>query len=37
VRIEDDVLVTDSGFEVLTKAVPKQIDGVEALRREAVG
>lgn len=37
VRIEDDVLVTESGFEVLTKAVPKQIDEVEALRREALG
>ncbi len=36
IRIEDDVLVTESGFEVLTKAVPKQIDEVEALRREAL-
>ena len=36
VRIEDDVLVTEGGHEVLTKAVPKQIDEVEALRREAL-
>jgi Xaa-Pro aminopeptidase len=37
VRIEDDVLVTEDGCEVLTAAVPKQIDEVEALRREALG
>jgi Xaa-Pro aminopeptidase len=37
VRIEDDVLVTAEGNEVLTKAVPKQLDEVEALRREALG
>lgn len=37
VRIEDDVLVTEDGFEVLTAGVPKQIDEVEALRREALG
>jgi Xaa-Pro aminopeptidase len=37
VRIEDDVLVTADGHEVLTQAVPKQIDEVEALRREALG
>lgn len=35
VRIEDDVLVRESGFEVLTEAAPKEIDEVEALRREA--
>ena len=32
VRIEDDVLVTADGHEVLTAAVPKQIDEIEALR-----
>jgi len=37
IRIEDDVLVTAEGFEVLTRAVPKQIDDVEALRRQALG
>jgi Xaa-Pro aminopeptidase len=36
IRIEDDVLVTAGGNEVLTAGVPKQIDEVEALRREAL-
>lgn len=35
VRIEDDVLVTPDGVEVLTSVVPKEIDDIEALRREA--
>jgi Xaa-Pro aminopeptidase len=30
IRIEDDVLVTDSGREVLTEAIPKTIPAVEA-------
>ena len=31
VRIEDDLLVTESGCEVLTSGVPKEIDEIEAL------
>ncbi len=31
VRIEDDVLVTRSGYDVLSKNVPKQVDEIEAL------
>ena len=31
VRIEDDILITESGCEVLTGGVPKEIDEVEAL------
>ncbi len=32
IRIEDDVLVTETGPEVLSAAIPKQIDEIEALR-----
>ena len=33
VRIEDDVLVTKAGHEVLTQAVPKTVADIEALMR----
>jgi Xaa-Pro aminopeptidase len=35
VRIEDDVLVTESGCEVLTAEAPKAVADVEALMRDA--
>lgn len=31
IRIEDDVLITDEGCEILTAAVPKEIEDIEAL------
>lgn len=33
VRIEDDVLITDSGNEVLTELAPKSVEAIEALMR----
>ncbi len=33
IRIEDDVIVTASGCDVLTKAVPKSIEEIEAVMR----
>jgi Xaa-Pro aminopeptidase len=35
IRIEDDILVTASGYECLTSAVPKSIDEIEALMQAA--
>ncbi|MEQ9508214.1 MAG: M24 family metallopeptidase, partial [Alloalcanivorax xenomutans] len=35
IRIEDDVLVTADGCEVLTHEVPKAVEDIEALMREA--
>jgi Xaa-Pro aminopeptidase len=36
VRIEDDVLVTEDGYEVLTAAAPKEVKDVEATMKESV-
>ena len=33
IRIEDDVLVTETGAEVLTQGIPKNVDEVEAAVR----
>lgn len=33
VRIEDDILVTKTGHEILTAALPVDVDGIEALMR----
>ena len=35
IRIEDDVLVTDAGVDVLSAAAPKQIEELEELRAQA--
>lgn len=35
IRIEDDVLVTDHGYEVLTRCLPKTIDEIEAIMQAA--
>ena len=32
IRIEDDILVTETGPDNLTQAIPKAIDDIEALR-----
>ena len=35
VRIEDDILLTESGCEVLTAQVPKTIEEIEQLMNQA--
>lgn len=35
IRIEDDVLVTKTGHDVLSKAAPKEVDDIEALMAES--
>ena len=37
IRIEDDVLVTEDGHEVLTEKVPKKIDDIEAVMKDRKG
>ncbi|MEP7272878.1 MAG: aminopeptidase P N-terminal domain-containing protein [Acidobacteriota bacterium] len=36
VRIEDDILVTEGGFEILTSAAPKEVRDVETTMKEKV-
>ena len=31
IRIEDDILVTETGYENMTAAVPKSVEAIEAL------
>jgi len=37
VRIEDDVLVTETGFCVLSQNIPKEISEIEEIRQRAMG
>ncbi len=37
IRIEDDVLVTEGGHEILSRGAPKEIDDIERLMRSAPG
>jgi Xaa-Pro aminopeptidase len=34
IRVEDDVLVTDAGHEILTSSIPKEISDLELLTTE---
>ena len=35
IRIEDDVLITETGSDVLSKAIPKTVEAIEALMEKA--
>ena len=37
IRIEDDVLITGDGCEVMSEALPKSADEIEAIRRDGLG
>ena len=34
VRIEDDILITETGHEILSKRVPKEIDEIQMLMKK---
>jgi len=36
VRIEDDILVTEKGHKVLSQAIPKEVEDLEAIRKAAL-
>ncbi|RLC48376.1 MAG: hypothetical protein DRH57_02315 [Candidatus Cloacimonadota bacterium] len=36
IRIEDDILVTENGAEILSKGVPKEIEEIEEIRRNCL-
>ncbi|MBI9032403.1 aminopeptidase P family protein [bacterium] len=36
VRIEDDILVTESGYKVLSGAIPKEVSELEAIRKASL-
>lgn len=37
IRIEDDVLVTENGYSVLSKDIPKEVSEIEEIRKRALG
>jgi Xaa-Pro aminopeptidase len=36
IRVEDDIVVTETGCEILTALVPKEVAEVEALMKESL-
>jgi Xaa-Pro aminopeptidase len=36
IRVEDDIVVTENGCEVLTSLVPKEVTDIETLMRETI-